>query len=232
MKKLSQFLLIVATIGFLSACQSAPDAPKADAKEAKEAPKAAASAGAQTLTLDPDASSVTFIGTKPTGQHTGVVNVSDGSSLTLENGNITGGKFEMDLTSFQITDIEGEMAEKLAGHLKSDDFFDVAKYPTASFEITGVKPYQPTAEEENGEDRATARATHTVSGNLTLKGVTKNIDFPAALKIDGGMVKGAANFNIDRTQWNVVYGNDESLGDRFIRPEVNIQLRISTQKAS
>ncbi len=230
MKKFFQFFVVLFTVACMTACQSAPDAPKADAKDAKDAPKATSQEGAETLLLDTNTSSVTFIGTKPVGQHTGVVKISDNSNLSVANGTIVGGKIEMDLTNLQITDLEGESATKLAGHLQSEDFFDVAQFPTATFEITGAKPYQPTGKEKEEENRATARATHTIAGNLRLKGVTKNIDFPAALKIEGRMVKGAANFNIDRTQWGVVYGNDESLGDRFIRPEVNIQLRVATAK--
>ncbi|MGB1242762.1 MAG: YceI family protein [Chitinophagales bacterium] len=224
MKKFLQFFVALIIVGSMTACQSAPDAPKADAKEVKEAPAPAKAVG-QEFQIDTKQSSVTFIGTKPVGQHTGVIRLSGESNLTVINNAITAGKFDMDLTSFQITDIKGEGAQKLATHLQSNDFFDVAQFPTASFEITSVKPSNP---DPNAENKVAARATHTVSGNLTLKGVTKGIDFPAILKIEANGVKGMANFNIDRTQWGLTYGNDQSLGDRFIKPEVNIQLMIVT----
>lgn len=211
----------------MAACTSAPDAPKADAKDAKET-KAPTQTGNK-LAVDTGNSSVTFIGTKPVGQHTGVVRLKENSSVSVENGAVTGGKFEMDLTSFVITDLEGEGQTKLQNHLQSDDFFDVAQYPTATFEITDVKPY--TGQATEGEaSKESANATHFVSGNLTLKGVTKNISFPAGMKVMDEGVKARANFNIDRTEFGLTYGNDKSLGDRFINPLVNIQLELVTAR--
>jgi len=121
------------------------------------------------------------------------------------------------------------MQTKLQGHLQSDDFFDVAQYPTATFEITDIKPYDGQATTEDGKtNEKAANATHFVSGNLTLKGVTKNISFPAAMKASESAAKARANFNIDRTLWGLTYGNDKSLGDRFINPQVNIQFEVMT----
>ncbi|MGB1242033.1 MAG: YceI family protein [Chitinophagales bacterium] len=210
----------------ITACTSAPDAPKADAKEAKQT--TAPTKASNSLKVDTVNSSVTFIGTKPVGQHTGVVRLKKGSTISVDNGVITGGKFEMDLTSFAITDLEGEGRDKLTGHLQSSAFFDVANHPMASFEITDVKPYNGQAKNEDGE--ADEKATHFVLGNLTLKGVEKNISFPATVKIGEGAVKAVANFNIDRTQFGLTYGNDKSLGDRFINPLVNLQLELVARK--
>ncbi|MCG7859338.1 YceI family protein, partial [Flavihumibacter sediminis] len=92
-------------------------------------------------------------------------------------------------------------------------------FPTASFVITGVEPI-------TGD----STATHKISGNLTLKDSTKNVSFPAQVTVAETGVKAAANFNIDRTQWGMFYGNDQSLGDKFIRPEVNIKLNINANK--
>ncbi|MGB0930529.1 MAG: YceI family protein [Chitinophagales bacterium] len=224
------FFVVLIMAAMMTACTSAPDAPKADAKEAKET--TAPTKASNSLKVDTGNSSVTFIGTKPVGQHTGVVKLKEGSSISVDNGAVTGGKFEMDLTSFVITDLEGEGRDKLTGHLQSDDFFDVANHPTASFEITDVKPYSGQAKNEDGEaDEKAKNATHFVSGNLTLKGVEKNISFPATMKVMDEGVKARANFNIDRTQFGLTYGNDKSLGDRFINPQVNIQLELVTERA-
>ncbi len=224
---MKKFFVVLIMAASMAACTSAPDAPKADAEEAKKMETSTQTGN--DLAVDVEQSSVTFIGTKPIGQHTGVIQISKGSTISVENGEITGGKIDMDLTNFKITDeeMDAESAGKLTGHLQSDDFFDVANHPTATFEITGVKPYTGQAAVEGEEDKAEG-ATHFVSGNLTLKGVTKNISFPATLKVVDQAVKGRANFNIDRTQWGLVYGNDKSLGDRFINPQVNIQLEITT----
>ena len=103
--------------------------------------------------------------------------------------------------------------------MKSADFLDTEKFPTAKFEITSVAPL--------ANDSS---ATHTISGNLTLKDSTKNISFPAKLTVADNNLQAQANFNIDRTLWGLYYGNDKSLGDKFIRPEVNIKLNITANK--
>ena len=104
-------------------------------------------------------------------------------------------------------------------HLKSADFFDVAKYPTAKFEITKVETLQ---NDTSG--------THKISGNLTLKDSTKNITFPARVSVGDAELKATANFNIDRNQWGIHFNNKESLGNNFIRPEVNLTLNIAAKK--
>lgn len=73
-------------------------------------------------------------------------------------------------------------------------------------------------------------ATHTVTGNLTLKDITKSITFPAKIAMAENQVTADANFNIDRTQWGIVYGNDKSLGDKMIASEVNMQLHLVANK--
>ena len=122
---------------------------------------------------------------------------------------------------------EGEMIQtKLKGHLFSPDFFDVQKYPTAKFEITKVTSYT-----SNGTDKSVVEGANAlVSGNLTLKDAIKNVTFPANITISETEITAKANFNIDRTQWNMSYGNDKSLKDKFISPEVNIALDVKAKR--
>ncbi|MBK8329991.1 MAG: YceI family protein [Bacteroidetes bacterium] len=75
-----------------------------------------------------------------------------------------------------------------------------------------------------------SNATHTFSGNLTLKDSTKNVTFPAKVTMNDATITAVADFNIDRTQWGLFYGNDKSLGDKFIYPEVKIKLNINAKK--
>ncbi len=75
-----------------------------------------------------------------------------------------------------------------------------------------------------------AGANFSVSGNLTLKETTKNITFPAKVDLDGNKLKAKGNFNIDRTQWKMNYGNDKTLGDKFISETVNIELDLEANK--
>lgn len=196
---------------------SCNNAPEGDAATTADAQAAAAGSGAS-YSIDTTASVVEWVGTKPVGQHNGTLKIANGE-FSIADGSITAGKFTIDINSLTDLDMEGEMKGKLEGHLKSADFFDAAKYPTASFVITAVEPV-------TGD----SAATHKISGNLTLKDSTKNVSFPARVTVADNTVKAIANFNIDRTQWGMYYGNDQSLGDKFIRPEVNIKLNINANK--
>jgi polyisoprenoid-binding protein YceI len=215
-------LILTAGLVLFTACQSDP---KADQAQTGEAMTAGAATGA-TYKADLNQSQVQWTGTKPVGQHVGIMKLKDGS-ISVDAGNITGGKFEIDVTSLQVTDKDTAGAYKLAGHLKSADFFETDKYPTATFEITSVTAGADTT---GGKELVMTDATHTVSGNLTMKGQTKGITFPAKVSVTDASVTADANFNIDRTQWGLVYGNDKGLGDKFIRPTVNIVLHLVANK--
>lgn len=210
------------TIAFAS-CQNAP---KADKAEATEAQTPVANTAGNVYKADLAQSRIEFIGTKPVGKHHGNLTLKEGQ-FTEANGTINGGKFVIDVKTLKMDDQDSTGNAKLGGHLLSPDFFDAAKFPEITFEITGVKQgLDSTA----GKEIVMKDATHTVTGNLTMKGVSKSISFPAKIAMNGNMVTADANFNIDRTQWNLSYGNDKSLGDHFIDPQVNIQLHIAGSK--
>ena len=209
------FLFAAAVAALATACNSTPDAAEAATAEKQEA----ATASGTSFTIDTTSSNVEWLGSKPVGEHTGSFKVSNGS-FSVADGTISSGNFTIDINSLNNYDLKaGEGKEKLEGHLKSADFFDAAKYPTAKFEITSVEPITNDS-----------TATHRISGNLTLKDSTKNVSFPAKVSLAENSVQAIANFNIDRTQWGMYYGNDQSLGDKFIRPEVNIKLNINANK--
>lgn len=210
-------LLFALGAGLLASCQSDP---KADQAQTGEAVQIEAASG-KTYQADLAQSRVQWTGTKPIGQHHGSFALQNGS-LTVNEGNITGGRFVMDMNSLKIEDQDTNGVFKLDGHLRSNDFFDVTQHPTAEFEISSVTP----GVTASGEELVMKEATHTVTGNLTLKGVTKSISFPAKIAVNDQVVTADANFNIDRTNWGLVYGNDQSLGDKFIRPAVNIGLHL------
>lgn len=216
------FLALSAAAVLFASCQGEPKADEAKTTEAM----APAVATGTTYNADLGQSYVDWTGTKPTGQHQGRMMLKSGS-VAAEAGKITGGKLEIDMSSMKIIDKDTNGAAKLSGHLSSPDFFDVAKFPTSSFEITGVR---------EGVDSALAKdlvmkdATHTVMGNLTLKGVTKGVTFPAKIVMGETSLTADANFNIDRTEWGLAYGNDKSLGDKFIRPTVNIVVHLAANK--
>lgn len=178
--------------------------------------------GSVTYTVDLANSKVEWIGKKVTGQHNGTVDISSGQ-LSVENGDLDAGKFEIDFNTIKVLDIEdAESNAKLTGHLKSDDFFSVEKFPKGSFEITSV--------EKVSDDKGN---NYKVNGNLTIKGITKNISFPANVNVAPDKVTATADFNIDRTEWEVKYGSGkffEGLGDNMIDDDFNIKFNITANK--
>lgn len=151
-------------------------------------------------------SSVTWKGYKVTGSHHGTIDLKDGS-LTFDDGKLTGGTFEIDMTTIDTKDLEGEWKTKLDGHLKSDDFFGIEKYPTAKLVFTKVK--------------STGKNSYEVKGDLTVKGITKPITFD--LSVYGN--KATANVKIDRTKYDVRYGSTsffDDLQDKAIYDEFDL----------
>lgn len=132
----------------------------------------------------------------------------------------------MDIASLDLEQ-EGEMIDnKLKPHLLSGDFFDAEAFGTSRFEITGIEPYKP----REGEKSLVEGANFMISGNLQIRDVTKNITFPARIDLDGNTLEAKANFDIDRRQWQMNYGNDKTLGDKFISETVNIELSLEARK--
>jgi polyisoprenoid-binding protein YceI len=132
----------------------------------------------------------------------------------------------MDITSLDLEQ-EGEMIDtKLRPHLLSGDFFDANKFGTSRFQITKIEPYAP----RDGEKSLVEGANFRVSGNLQIRDVTKNITFPARVDLDGERLETRANFDIDRREWQMNYGNDKTLGDKFISEKVNIELYLQAYK--
>jgi len=161
-----------------------------------------------------EASVVLWKGFKPTGSHNGIVKLVSGTMI-IENGVIAAGEFVMDMKS--ITDADG--SARLEGHLKSADFFDVEKYPTSKFVVISSKL-------EEGKVQ--------VTGNLTIKDVTKSITIPATLtEVDGNYIFKSDNFNINRADFNVKYGSKsffDKLKDKFIDDLVEMSFEVKATK--
>ncbi len=208
----------------LLAFAACSDAPKGDKAVITEEQQAAQSKG-ETFVVDKAASVIRFTGHGVGKNHPGKFRLSEGS-VAVTNNQITGGKFLIDINSMELEQ-KGEMYQgKLQTHLMSGDFFDAKKFGTAQFEITKIEPYRG-----DGKDTSIVEgANFSVSGNFTLKDVTKNITFPAKIELDGNRLKARANFDIDRRQWQMNYGNDKTLGDQFISETVNIELDVEAQK--
>jgi polyisoprenoid-binding protein YceI len=197
-------------------CQETPSADTANTGNAVDV----ANARGATYKIDSN-SLVNWAATKPDAVHTGTFKLKDGS-ISVENDLITGGSLTIDITSLSNIDLEGEWKEKLEGHLKSADFFDVQKFPSAEFVITSVTSF------DSARDKSLLpEATHIINGNLTLKDSTKNISFPVSIKNSGNNIMVKADFNIDRTLWGMNYKGPNNPADWFIRKEVNLKFDIT-----
>lgn len=217
---MKQTFFSLAVLALLASCS---ETPKADNTLAS-AEQTAANAGGASFLVDTTVSKVTWIGTKPTGQHTGTIRLSSGN-FNIENGAITAGSFILNTAQLTDDDLTEPDKAKLEGHLKSPDFFDVAKFPAAKFEITKVETYDSTKVVSE-----LAGATHLISGNLTLKDSTKNISFPVKVLTTGNSMIAEAKFNIDRTAWGLNYKGPNNPQDWFIEKKVNLTLNISAKK--
>ena len=166
--------------------------------------------------IDTKKSKVTWNAKKVTGEHTGNV-LLNGGNVWVEKNELVGANVSINMNSISCTDLtDAEWNKKLVGHLKSDDFFSVEKYPKAAFEITSVK-------KESNND-------YTVNGKLTIKGITNDISFPAKVNIADGLVKANGTAKLDRTKWDIRYGSGkffEGLGDKMIYDEFEITFDIT-----
>lgn len=165
--------------------------------------------------IDTSASKVTWVGSKITGSsHTGTVSISEGG-LQLDGGKISGGKFTIDMTSINVTDLDGSMKSKLEGHLKNDDFFSVDKFKTANLTITNV----------SGDN---------ITADLTIKGITHAVTFPAKVVTDGnGSITATAKIQVDRAKYDVRYGSDsffDNLGDKAINNIIEFEVSLKGSK--
>jgi polyisoprenoid-binding protein YceI len=167
-------------------------------------------ASAQMKKVDASKSSISWIGKKVTGQHSGTINLKEGS-LNFKGKKLTGGSFVVNMTSLNTTDLSGEYQEKLNGHLKDDDFFGTEKYPTSKLVFKKI------ADKGNG--------VYNVTGDLTIKDVTAPINF--VLTVKGATA--STSLKIDRTKFGIKYGSGsffDSLGDRAIADEFELNVNL------
>jgi polyisoprenoid-binding protein YceI len=159
-------------------------------------PPRKAAAKAATLTVDPARSVLTWNAKKVGGEHKGTVKVAQGTLLVKSN-KLAGGTFTIDMTTITDTDITNEgMNAKLTGHLKSEDFFSVEKNPTSTFKITKAAPI---ANAKAGE------ANYSVTGDLTIKGITHALTFPATVNLTANSAQANARIEVDRTKYDIKY---------------------------
>ena len=155
-------------------------------------------------------SSINWKGSKITGKtHTGILTLKSGY-IEMNGDAITGGKFVVDMTSLKCTDLEGEYAQKLEGHLKSDDFFGTANHPTATLVINKTKKM------DDG---------YKVGAQLTIKDKTEPISFMLVMNEN----RASAKLSFDRSKFDVKYGSGsffDNLGDKAISDTIELEAEL------
>ncbi|HWU43509.1 MAG TPA: YceI family protein [Bdellovibrio sp.] len=183
-------------------------------------------AHADVYKIDTKESSVGWKGFKKMGSfHVGNIAVKDGEVQVDKKGQITSGVINVDMATISDLDLKDKPSDqkKLIGHLSSDDFFNVAKFPTSIFKITSV-----TAKDKTKKDEVT------VKGELTMMGQNKPVEFPAKINLDKGTLTGEALVKLDRTKWGLKYGSGnffkELTADKIISDEFELTLKLVAKK--
>ncbi|MEL6123530.1 MAG: YceI family protein [Bacteroidota bacterium] len=223
----TQLILLAVAIGaLLTSCKKA-EGEQAAVSEAKEV---TTTTDGTTYPVNLDASTVNWEGAKPTASHTGTIALSDGE-IIVNDGQVVGGEFTLDMTSITVTDLEGDMKANLENHLKGneegkeDHFFNVEQYPTGKYVITKATALEGDAD-----------ATHLIYGNLTLRDQTKEVGFKAKVSLsDNAIQVSTPPFTIDRTDWGVNYGSKsifDNLGDKFINDEIGLTITLAASSSA
>lgn len=210
-----KFISVLAITAFIVACGKKDAVKTEDKKDVLE------STGQSTVyEVDLDNSTLGWKGTKVGGAHNGTINISAGT-ISVENNEIKAGNFEIDMKTIKDVDLPDEDSKgKLVSHLGGPDFFDVEKFATSKFEITGVEKLAQADEKGN---------THKIMGNLTIKDVTKNITIPANVNMDANQFTATSKFNIDRTDFGVNYKSgkfDAKIKDKAIGDVIEFDLSL------
>lgn len=203
-------ILLIVSILMVACADPAADKPKATTSSASE-PAMTKPAGSQSLKITPDISKIEFVGAKVTRSHDGAFPQFSGT-IDLVADSLEKSQVSIEIEMASVT----SDSDKLTEHLKSPDFFDVAKFPKATFASTEIKP--------GGE----GGATHTVTGNLDLHGVKKAITFPATIEVKDDSVSVKTEFAINRKDFGIVY---PGMPDDLIRDDVLIKLSINAPRA-
>jgi polyisoprenoid-binding protein YceI len=172
----------------------------------------------KTFKADAAATVIKWNGKKLAGEHTGTISLKEGW-LTVDKKVITGGEFVVDMTTIKDLDIKDEgMRGKLEGHLKSDDFFGVEKYPVSKLVITGSTP---------GVDGSLI-----VKGKLTIKASTNPVEFTAKSSVSGDVTTWSAVVTVDRSLYDVRYGSGKffpNIGDKAISDDFTLDIKLSVK---
>lgn len=213
-------LISLMSLGLAFSCKS----PKGEKAKLAEADTIVANTeGADRYLVDAALSTIEWVGYKPAGQHNGTLSIKSGALYMVENTPV-GGEFVIDMNSLKVLDLEDpEWNGKLTGHLRSPDFFDVENNPESKFVVTRIV---------RNKDGGPA---YLLTGNLTIKGITKSVTFGADVNTEGDTITGIApQFTIDRTEYDIRYKSNKFFSDlqnEFINDEFALKISLKGKKA-
>ncbi len=216
MKMIKNILFLAFTVSLMASCSNAPKGEKAATTEAAPVAKVE---NTKSLTVNTTNSTINWSGSKIGGTHTGTLGLKNGT-VEMKDGKVAGGNFVIDMGTMTCTDLPADKGADLVGHLSSPDFFDVAKHPTATFDITKVTGL-------SGDDNANSL----VYGNLNMMGVSKQISFKANITAGAnGVTVEAPDFTIDRTDFGIQYGSTklaDVVKDKAINDNVGLSIKLA-----
>lgn len=189
------------------------------AKEGNKNASAISAASGEKYSIDTAESVVTWEGSMVFDfgkEHIGYVHLSKGD-LMIDKGKLVGGEVEIDMNTIEFKDKEDKNPP--IKHLKSPDYFDVEKFPTSTFVITKVD--------------SVIRDNIKITGDLSIKGVTNAVTFPAQIEVKDGIVNANGKIVIDRTQWGIRYKSGkfyDNLADQAVSDEISLQMKVVAKK--
>ena len=197
-------------------------APAASAQKMNSAKMAT---NAPAYKLQPQLSTLGWEGKAVTHGHNGSMEFTDGELLVKGNA-LVGGTVTVNMKSLKALDIkDAESQGKFVGHMTSDDFFGVEKFPTSTFKIVSVTPIKRAAKDADNA---------TIAGDMTIKGVTQRISFPAKVGVKGGVAAASGKVTIDRTKFGLKYGSKtffDSIGDKAIYDTFDLSFNVIAKKS-
>ena len=197
-------------------------APAASAQKNNSAKMAT---NAPAYKLQPQLSTLGWEGKAVTHGHVGTIQFSGGDLLVKGNA-LVGGTVTVDMKSLKATDIkDAENQGKFVGHMTSDDFFGVEKNPTSTLTIVSVTPIKGAAKDADNA---------TIAGDMTIKGVTQRISFPAKVGVKDGVAAASGKVTIDRTKFGLKYGSKsffDSIGDKAIYDDFTLSFNVIAKKS-
>jgi polyisoprenoid-binding protein YceI len=238
-----QYYFYLALMFWSAACMQEP---KSDDAIVGEALPVEEKTEGRVFAIDTSQSILTWVGTKPSGRHNGLIRIKSGSITILAKESeqkekeyaLLNALITIDMGRVEVLDLKDDplQMEKLERHLYSEDFFDSNTYPEAIFELISFEPIEDDTVEREDNKYTIIDPTHIMNGNLTIRGKTLNVEFPVKADYRNLRFEASAKFNIDRTDWNITYQNENDpkarLADGFIHNIVNVGFEIIARPES